>query len=59
MGKVKQLTLDRYEHGLIVRALYDLWKRMLVENAPTEDIEGLLLKVINAPGKRNGGYADE
>ncbi len=59
MGKVKQLTLDRYEHGLMVRSLYDLWKRTLAENAPTEDIEGLLLKVINAPGKRNGGYADE
>ena len=52
MGTVKQLTLDRYEHGLMVRALYDLWKRMLVENAPTEDIEDLLLKVIDAPSKK-------
>lgn len=51
MGKVKQLTLDRYEHGLMVRALYDLWKRTLAENAPTEDIEDLLLKVIDAPSK--------
>ena len=32
MGKVKQLALDRYEHGLMVRALYDLWKRMIPEN---------------------------
>ena len=23
MGKVKRLTLDRYEHGLLVRALYE------------------------------------
>ena len=52
MGKVKQLTLDRYEHGLMVRALYDLWKRMITENAPTEDIEVLLLKVIDAPSKK-------
>ena len=52
MGKVKQLTLDRYEHGLKVRAIYDLWKRMLAENAPTEDIEDLLLKVIDAPSKK-------
>ena len=51
MGKVKQLTLDRYEHGLMVRALYDLWKWTLAENAPTEDIEDLLLKVIDAPSK--------
>ena len=29
MGKVKQLTLDRYEHALAVRALYEEWKKML------------------------------
>lgn len=52
MGKVKQLTLDRYEHGLMVRALYDLWKRTLAENVPTEDIEDLLLKIIDAPSKK-------
>ena len=52
MGKVKQLTLDRYEHGLMVRARYDLGKRMITENAPTEDIEDLLLKVIDAPSKK-------
>ena len=52
MGKIKQLTLDHYEHGLAVRALYEEWKKMLKENNPTEDIENLLLKVIDAPGKK-------
>ena len=52
MGIVKQLTLDRYEHGLIIRALYDLWRQMLTEGKPTENIEDLLLKVIDAPGKK-------
>ena len=52
MGIVMQLTLARYEHGLMVRALYDLWKQMLTENKPTEDIEDLLLKVIDAPCKK-------
>jgi len=28
MGKVKRLTLDRHEHGLLVRALYEEWQRM-------------------------------
>jgi len=27
MTKVKRLTLDRYEHGLLVRALYVEWKK--------------------------------
>ena len=49
MGKVKRLTLDRYEHGLLVRALYEEWYRMLEREEPTEDLEELLLKVIDAP----------
>ena len=52
MTKVKRLTLDRYEHGLLVRALYEEWKRMTAEGKPTEDIEDLILKVIDAPTKK-------
>jgi len=55
MGKVKRLTLDRYEHGLLVRALYEEWQRMQAERKPTEDIEDLLLKVIDAPTKKRFG----
>lgn len=55
MGKVKQLTLDRYGHGLAVRVLDEEWKKMRTESKPTGNIENLLLKVIDAPGKRNGG----
>ncbi len=52
MTKVKRLTLDRYEHGLLVRALYEEWHRMMAEGKPTEDIEDLILKVIDAPAKK-------
>lgn len=55
MGKVKRLTLDRYEHGLLVRALYEEWQRMQAEEKPTEDIEDLILKVIDAPAKKQLG----
>ena len=55
MTKVKQLTLDRYEHGLLVRALYEEWHRMLTEEKPTEDMEALILKVIDAPAKKRFG----
>ena len=47
MGKVKRLTLDRYEHVLLVRALYEEWQRMQAERKPTEDMEDLILKVID------------
>ncbi len=52
MGKVKRLTLDRYEHGLLARALYEEWHRMLEREEPTEDMEVLILKVIDAPAKK-------
>lgn len=55
MAKMKRLTLDRYEHGLLVRALYEEWHRILAEGKPTEDIENLILKVIDAPIKKRFG----
>ena len=45
----KKLTLDRYEHGMLVRALYEEWHRMIARGDPTKDMEELLLKVIDAP----------
>lgn len=55
MNHVKRLTLDRYEHGLLVRALYEEWHRMQAEGKPTEDMEDLILKVIDAPAKKRFG----
>ena len=55
MGKVKRLTLDRYEHGLLVRVLYEEWQRMMAEGKPTKDMEDLILKVIDAPTKKRFG----
>ncbi len=52
MTKVKRLTLDRYEHGLAVRALYEEWKQMTEAGADTTAIEDLILKVIDAPRKK-------
>ena len=49
MGTAKRIVLDRYEHGLLVRALYEEWKQMRAVGAPTDDIEDLLLKIIDAP----------
>ena len=52
MTKVKRLTLDRYEHGLLVRALYEEWKQMLEAGVDTTAIEDLILRVIDAPTKK-------
>ena len=52
MSKVKQLTLDRYEHGLLVRALYEERKKMLSSGVDTTAIENLILRVIDATTKK-------
>ncbi len=55
MGKVKQLKLDRYEHGLLVRALYEEWNQMLDAGADTTAIDDLILRVIDAPTRKRLG----
>ena len=55
MDKVKQLKLDRYEHGLLVRALYEEWKQMLDAGADTTAIEDMILRGIDAPTKKRFG----
>ena len=52
MNKVKRLTLDRYEHGLLVRALYELWKEQPRESGQADALGDLILKVIDAPAKK-------
>lgn len=42
------VTLDSFEQRLMVSALTDFRNDMLREEKPTEDVDGLLLKVIDA-----------
>lgn len=46
------LTLDDFEHRIVVHALNDLRNEQLEQNHPTEDIDELLLRTIEAPTKR-------
>ena len=48
----KILVLDSWEQGLLVNSLNDMRNAQLRKNGPTEDVEDLLLKVIDAPPKR-------
>jgi hypothetical protein len=51
MGKQEKrvLTLDRYEHGVVVNALNEMRNDLLEEERPTDIV---LLKVIDAPAKK-------
>ena len=46
------LTLDRYEHGVIINALNEMRNDLLEEERPTDIVDEVLLKVIDAPAKK-------
>lgn len=46
------LTLDRYEHGVIINALNEMRNDLLEEERPTDIVDEVLLKVIDAPTKK-------
>ena len=54
MGKQEKrvLTLDSYEHGVVVNALNEMRNDLLEEERPTDIVDEVLLKVIDAPAKK-------
>ena len=54
----KALTLDEFEQRLIVSGLMDFRNDLLKDDKPTEDINDLILKVIDAPTKKEKRRAE-
>jgi len=52
MVKERIIRLDDYEHRVLVRGLNDSRTLALQEGKPTEDLDSLILKVIDAPAKK-------
>lgn len=46
------LTLDRYEHGVVVNALNEMRNDLLEAERSTDIVDEVLLKVIDAPAKK-------
>ena len=46
------IDLDRYEHGVVVNALNEMRNDLLEEERPTDIVDEVLLKVIDAPAKK-------
>lgn len=46
------LTVDKYEYGILVNALNDMRTELIHEQRPTDAIDDLLLKTIDAPLKK-------
>ena len=54
----KVLTLDECEQRLMVSGLMDFRNDLLKDDKPTEDINDLILKVIDAPTKKEKRRAE-
>ena len=52
------IRLDSFERHLMVEVLNTFRNGLIQSNRPTEDVDGLLLKVIDAPTRRKGRCAD-
>ena len=48
------LTLDSYEHGIMIRTLNELRNDMLEEQRDPSPVKDVLLKTIDAPARRRG-----
>lgn len=54
------LTLDPYQHGVVIHALNELRNDLIHEQRPTDIVDEVLVKTIDAPSKsRNGKCRDE
>ena len=54
----KVITLDDFEQRLMVSGLMDFRNDLLRDEKPTEDINELILKAIDAPTKKEKRRAD-
>lgn len=54
----KVVTLDDFEQRLMVSSLMDFRNDLLRDEKPTEDINDLILKAIDAPTKKEIRRAD-
>ena len=59
MGSEKVVvTLDDFEQRLMVSGLADFRNDLIREDRPTEDVDDLILKVIDAPTQKEKRKAD-
>lgn len=46
------LSLNQYEHGVVINALNEMRNDLIEEDRPTDIVDEVLLKTIDAPTKK-------
>ena len=49
---VRVIKLDSFEHRLLIMGMADFRNLLIETEKPTEDVDDLLLKIIDAPTKK-------
>ncbi len=54
MEKVQKriLLLDQYQHGVVINALNGMRNDLIEEKRPTDIVDEVLIKAIDAPSKK-------
>lgn len=52
MCEKRVVTVDEFEHNLLVNGINEFRNDLLDEDKPTEDVDELLLKLIDAPTEK-------
>ena len=53
------LELDKYEHGVVINALNDMRNDLIGEERPTDIVDEVPLKAIDAPTRKVRGKSRE
>ena len=54
----KVITVDDFDHRLMVNGLNNFRNDLIKKDKPTEDVDELILRVIDAPTKKEKKKAD-
>ena len=49
MTEKRVITVDDFEHNLIVNGINDFRNDLIRDKQPTEDVDDLLIKIMDAP----------
>ena len=53
MNERRVIEVDDFQHRVMIESLADRRNEFIAENKPTEDVNEVLLKVIDAPTKKS------
>ncbi len=53
------IVLDSFEHDLMINGINEFRNMLIEEEKPTEDVDNLLMKILNAPYQRKRRFDRE